>query len=185
MKQTILFAAIVAGMLTGCEGQAPAPTASQTASSSTPAQAPAADVPVAVAAVDETKVVEFDAKVLTQATWTGKACDVKVPDGTTEKVVTKGTANLLEGYVIDPSDAPAGAFDFVLKGEKSFQIPASTGAPRPDVAEFFKIPALETSGFQFTTTLASIPAGRYTVDFVMDRTGTKYFCESGKTLIVQ
>lgn len=185
MKQAILFAAIAAGMLAGCEGQAPAPAASQATPASASAQTPAAEAPTVVAAVDETKVVEFDAKVLTQATWTGKACDVKVPDGTTEKVVTKGAANQLEGYVIDPSDAPAGAFDFVLKGEKSFLIPASTGASRPDVAEFFKVPALETSGFQFTTTLASIPAGRYTVDFVMDRKGTKYFCESGKTLIVQ
>src|SRR4249919_1334333 len=184
MKQAILFAVIAAGVLAGCQGQAPAPAATQTASP-TSAQAPEASAPASVAAVDETKVVEFDAGSLKQATWTGKACDVKVPDGATETVATKGSANQIEGYVIDPSDAPAGAFDFILKGDKSFSIPATTGASRPDVAEFFKIPALANSGFQFTTTLANVPAGRYTVDFVMDRNGTKFFCESGKTLVVQ
>jgi hypothetical protein len=181
MKHAILFAAMTVGMLAGCEGQAPAPNVSQPATAAAPTQS----APATVAAADETKIGEFDATTLTKATWTGKACDVKVPDGTVEKVVTKGSANLLEGYVIDPSNAPAGEFEVVLKGEKSFSIPASTGASRPDVAEFFKIPALATSGFQFTTTLESIPAGRYSVDFVMDRAGTKYFCESGKTLIVQ
>lgn len=189
MKYPVLVIAVLAGALVGCEERAPSQSAS-TSAAPAPAAAEAASPATSALkqplAVDESKVSELDAKVLGEAAWTGKACDVRVPDGTTEVTVSKGTASTLEGYVIDPNDAPAGEFDFVLKGgEKSFRIPVSTGWSRPDVAEFFKAPALETAGFQFTTTLQNVPAGRYAVDFVMDRSGAKYFCESGKTVIVQ
>ena len=188
MKYTTLFAVIAAATLAACQGQAPAqsPVATDAGvSSASNAQRTGFDMPQTVAAVDEAKVVEVDTAALTKATWTGKACDLKVPEGTSEMTVSKGGTNQLEGYVVDPADAPAGKFDFILKADKSFAIPASTGASRPDVAEFFKIPALATAGFKFTTTLANVPAGRYMVNFVMDRNGTQYFCESGKAIVVQ
>jgi len=136
----------------------------------------------AIAALTAEAITEYDASQLASATWTGKACDLKTPEGTTSLDLTKGSELVLEGYVIDPADAPAGDFSLVLKGTPSYAISMTTGRSRPDVAEYFKVPALESAGYAARTMLEGVTAGTYAVSFVMIRDGQQYFCDSGKTI---
>lgn len=137
--------------------------------------------------VDPAKIAEQDPAVLASAIWTKRQCAVATPgDGAELHAATEGGATEMAGYFIDPDNAPAGAFDLVLKGEsRNFHIPARTGWDRSDVAEYFHAPALAASGYRISVKLASaVPAGAYKLDLMLDRGGAKYFCESGKTLIV-
>lgn len=148
----------------------------------------AAEVPVvAPLVVQAAQIEEQDVAVLAGATWTTKQCALETPGDAIELPAAANGGTNFAGYFIDPSEAPAGDFDIVLKGTaRNFRIPAKTGWDRLDVAEFFKIPALATSGYHVLATLApTVPAGRYEVDFILERAGVKYFCESGKTLVIQ
>lgn len=136
--------------------------------------------------VDEASVGPLAEESLAKAEWTRKACSLDDVGGLKDAIVAKkGEASIWSGYVIDPIDTPAGDFSIVLKGATAIAIPAKTGAYRPDVAEYFGHPALETAGFRVSTTLQSVPAGAYSVIFVLNRDGRDYFCESGKEITVQ
>ena len=185
MKTALLALASVVA-LSACNGPAPspAPAASAAGAGKTAAPAAAAVNPPALVVVDGV-IAELDPKILAGADWTAKGCSLTAKGDAVEIQATPGVASTFEGYVIDPANAPAGDFLFLLKGEKQFGIPVKTGWLRPDVAEFFKTPGLANAGFLFSTTLGGVPAGRYEVNFMMDRGAVKYFCESGKTLVVR
>lgn len=184
MKNSIVVLAVLAGALSGCgeSGQSnPAFAVEKKAGSG--AQS-GADVTLPLQ-VDEAAVREVENAALEVAAWTGKACELASPSGVTQVIVTKGSRNLLAGFVIDPEDKAPGDFDFVLKGERSFRIPVSTGWSRIDVAEFFKAPQLATAGFEFSTQFEAVPPGTYGVDFHLTTPKGRYFCESGKTILVK
>lgn len=179
MKRLIIVMAITVCSLSACGERPPQAVSAPSASAGAASQA---NPPLVV---DETKFSEFDVASLGKAAWTGKACDLKTADGKPGITIVKGSQNVLEGYVIDPGDVPPGAFDFVMKGDKSFRLPVSTGWPRPDVAEFFKVPGLAAAGFKFSASFDAVPAGTYEVDFVINKADGTYFCESGKSILVQ
>lgn len=134
-------------------------------------------------------VKEQDPAVLAGATWTQKQCSLTLkdaPDTTVDVDANPDGVTELAGFFIDPGNQPAGEFQIVLKGEtKNFSIPAKTGWDRSDVATYFKMPQLANSGYDVTADLAGVEPGKYKVDFMVDRSGTKYFCESGKSLVVR
>lgn len=163
---------------------APAKDASAAA---TQAPAPSiAPAPTTPQAVDESKVAVLSDEEFQRAEWTRQACSLDTAGGLADGIVlTKGTPHVFSGYLVDDAQAPAGVFRLVLKGASHHAIPASTGWLRPDVAEFFKVPALSTSGFEFTTTLQEVPAGEYQAVFLIERGERLLFCESGKTVTVR
>lgn len=185
--KTMLFAAVA---LAGCSQQSPEPATSPTSPAVTTApteeQKPL-QTESAPLTVETTRVTEQDPAVLAGATWTAKQCALTTGEGSNKLVAATNGPTRLSGYFIDPTDKPAGEFQIILKGgSKNYQIPAKTGWDRADVAEFFKIPDLAVSGYDVSVSLSpSVPAGKYAVDFMLDREGAKYFCESGKTLIVE
>jgi hypothetical protein len=184
MKNSILFFAMLAGALCGCGESAQSTPAFAVEKKAESSAQSGGDVTLPLE-VDEAAVREIETAALAGAAWTGKACELASPTGATQVIATKGSRNQLAGFVIDPEDKPPGDFDFVLKGERSFRIPVSTGWSRIDVAEFFKAPQLATAGFQFSTQFDAVPPGTYGVDFYITSPKGHYFCESGKTILVK
>lgn len=137
--------------------------------------------------VDANSVVTQEKGILAGAAWTAKQCALTTPDDGDQLVAEEsGNQTRLAGYFIAPDDRPAGAFDIVLSGESvDYKVPSRTGWDRSDVAEFFKAPELASSGFDLNVDLGSLPSGEYKVDFLLDRDGTKFFCESGKRLVIE
>lgn len=160
----------LSGTLGGCSEPPPPRSAAAVAPAPDSAGAPR---PVDVAALDA-------------AEWTRQACDLTVPDGGGVLRHRPGTATVFEGFFIGPDNRPAGAFDFVLRGPAgAHAVSTETGFPRPDVATYFKNEALAAAGFRFSSTLDGIPAGTYDVDFHVETSGKRYFCESGKQVEIR
>lgn len=183
-----LTAAALAIALVGCNSPT-APAATDTPTVVIPAPGDSAVTPPPVTepamVIDDASITELDPAVLAEASWTAKPCALSSEQDAKDIVAARGVPFVMEGYMVDPSNVPAGEFDVVLKGAEQFRIPVKTGWQRQDVADFFKVPALVESGFLFSTTFGGVPAGRYDVDFVVEREGVNYFCESGKTLTLQ
>lgn len=184
MKRLLTLAALAA--LAACNRQQPAAGGAVT-TTPTEAQKPLAfeSAPLTVKA---DAVKEQDPAILAGATWTRKQCALtlkEVPDAQADVPAAASGSTHLAGFFIDPKDQPAGNFEIVLKGEsKNFSIPAKTGWDRSDVAEFFKLPQLANSGYDVNVDLSGVPDGKYKIDYMADRGGTRYFCESGKNLVV-
>lgn len=180
---------LAACMVSACQGEAPqdAAPASSSASQGAPgsgnAQAGNAD---GQGASDALTVSEIDPALRQGATWTAKACSLTT-EGGDELTADEGSVKSFEGYLIGPDNEPAGSFDFVLRAQdgRAFKVATKTGSSRPDVAEYFKTPSLESAGYNFSASLDGLPAGRYAVDFMLERSGVQYFCESGKHLVVR
>lgn len=183
MKNSVFIMVGALALLAGCDKS----ESQQAAVTAAPAEAQkiaGAPAEVEIPDAPASSIREYDAGLLAKASWTGKACDLKVDSGDSI-ALSKGAKVVLQGYLVDPANSPAGNFDLVLKGDKSYAIALTTGYPRPDVAEYFKAPSLATAGFAVRTGLESVAPGTYTVDFVMDRDGATYFCESGKKVVVE
>lgn len=165
--------------LAGCGGSKPAPAGAAT----TEAAPVVVAAPSAPQVVDETRVTAVSAEHLARAEWTRQGCSLDSVDGQADAIaLDKGQPHVFRGYLVDDAQAPAGSFQFVLKGAASHALPATTGWPRPDVAEFFKVAGLSTSGFEFSTTLEAVPPGDYQVAFLIGRGERLLFCESDKTV---
>ncbi|GAB6195012.1 hypothetical protein [Lysobacter xanthus] len=87
------------------------------------------------------------------------------------------------------TDSEAGAVpskvEMLLHGEsQSFSLPASEGLERPDVAAFFKKPALANSGYQADAGFANVAGGRYEVFMVNTFGDQRVLCPTHQTLIV-
>ena len=183
---TLIVGALI---LAGCNKDAEQPAASVPPPVETPAAT--TDAPAAAAAqtgtlvVDEAQVVPAASDILTKADWTGKNCSLDSVDAMTKDIaVAKGQPHVFKGFLIGHDDAAPGAFSLILKGSENYEIPVSTGAARPDVAEFFKNPALGNAGYDVSTTLASVPAGNYEVWMLIRKGERTFFCEAGQTIAV-
>lgn len=135
------------------------------------------------------QVVALDSVVLENAEWTRKACSLDRVDDTTgadvEFEANKSGPTLFTGYLIDDQDRPSGDFQVVLKSDSgSFAFPAKTGASRPDVAAYFKVPALIRAGFEVSVDMAGVEPGQYHPVFLLERDGRALFCETGRKLNV-
>ena len=56
---------------------------------------------------------------------------------------------------------PLKRFTLVLAGAQGYAVGGETTLDRPDVATFFKQPAVLNSGFQIDVSLQGVPAGDY------------------------
>lgn len=178
-KSILAVTAIASLILVGCRERA-ASTADAAGSTEQVRQEQVAASP------SEATASPMDASLLAAASWTRHACSLDMVDrGPPDASLAKGTRHSFEGYVLDQSGQPAGAFSLVLKGAQTLAFPVTTGKSRPDVAEYFKNPSLASAGFEFSNTLASVPAGKYAVWYLIDRDSEKFFCDTGKSIDVK
>ncbi|HYG07194.1 MAG TPA: hypothetical protein VD865_12430 [Stenotrophomonas sp.] len=117
--------------------------------------------------------------------WSGRACDIALPPGVAALKMTNGKRQEFNGFVVGPDQRPAERLQLVLRGQKDFALPITRRTSRPDVAEYFKAPALENSGFAVSSTLAEVPAGEYRLFFGMAYDEKNFLCDSGKQLVLQ
>ena len=186
MKHTLLAMALVVAMV-GCTEQTGAPISGTPAVTTTPSEAAKPmTFQTTPLIVEADSVTAQDPALLAAAAWTQKQCVLTLPGDPAEFKASPTGPTRLTGFMIAPDDTSAGAFEIVLKGETSnYSIPAKTGWDRTDVADFFKMPQLADSGFDANVDLAKVAPGKYKVDYVVERGGSRHFCESGKTLIVE
>lgn len=128
------------------------------------------------------EVVPISTQELSAAQWTRHACSLDEINGSPATVQVQKTGPVaFSGYVLDSAGVVPAEFSLVLKhADKSFKVPASTGIARPDVAVYFKNPALEGAGFNFSVDLSGLKSGTYEVVFLVGEGDTSFFCESGK-----
>lgn len=188
MKHTLIAMAFIAALTAGCNQQAPADGTPAVTTTPSEAAKPI-HFEVAPLQVGAKSINEQDRSVLAGAAWTAKQCSLTlkgIPESQMDIEAAKIGSTHFSGFFIDPRDQPAGEFEIVLKGEqKNFSIPAKTGWDRTDVADFFKLPQLANSGFDVMADLSTVPSGKYKIDYMVERDGAKFFCESGKTVVIQ
>jgi hypothetical protein len=179
---SIVFAALFLGACSQTEP--PATFVPPPAAPAVPAISGAEKAPALV--VDESKVVPAAADILEKAAWTAKNCSLDSVDGATADIsIAKPAPHVFKGFLIDQAGGAPGPFSIILKGAQNYEVPVSTGAPRPDVGEFFKDPALSLAGYEFSTTLDAVPAGNYEVWMLIRKDGHSFFCEAGKTIAIK
>lgn len=89
----------------------------------------------------------------------------------------------LRGWLGVPGPRPASEFQLILSSESAtLFVPARTGVPRPDVAEYFSVPAMGTAGFEVLADLASVPTGTYSVLLLADDQGGAIVCDTEKRM---
>lgn len=184
-KIRLLFLASIWVIVAGCNR---APTDDSPSVTTSPSEsAKPIEFQTAPIEIRADAVAKQDVAVLAAAAWTTKQCALVIKDATdseVELVAASSGFTEMAGFFIDPEDHPAGEFQIVLKGNNSnYAIPARTGWDRTDVADYFKMPQLASSGYHVLADLAQLPSGSYEVDFMVARDGVNYFCESGKRLI--
>ena len=138
------------------------------------------------AVVSRDSVVAFDAKRRSAATWTGMGCALNSPDDAKSIIGSVGDVKTFEGYFLGKDKESPNEFLFVLLGEKdSYSVALKPNVIRPDVAEYFKSPQGDHSGFSVSIPLSAVNPGTYSVDFFYTVGESDFFCESGKSLTVQ
>lgn len=181
MKKTLVGSILVAVIaMGGCRDRASSGNDSETKVGAEP-------IPTSVEPSHErgAKSEPFDPAKLASSVWTRQACSLDMVDrGAPDADVARGKSHSFEGFVLGADGAAAGQFLVVFKGEKSFAVQASTGVSRPDVAAYFKNPALGNAGFMVSSDLAAADPGVYEIYFyIVNGTGT-FFCEAGRKVIV-
>jgi len=195
MQAKLFATAVVLGLfLAGCrDADTPAGQPADSPAPGTTDAAPTGGVEaplgtvVGSQAIDEATIVPIAADVLAKAEWTHKDCALNSIDGASADFKLVATQpHTFRGFLIGNDNAPAGDFSFVLKGDStSYEIPTSTGVTRQDVATYFNNPALATAGFDFTTKLGKVPAGKYKGVLLISHGKQNFFCETGFDIVVE
>ena len=97
--------------------------------------------------------------------------------------VKRGTAYKLIGFATnsETSTVPK-SIVILLVGAESYGISATTGLERPDVATYFKIPALASAGYQIDAGFDAVNPREYAV-FVLDEK-ERIVCPTHQTITV-
>lgn len=124
---------------------------------------------------------------VTAAHLTGQPCSLDSIDGNySERVqLTKDQSHVFRGWLEDSMQKPAGTFQLIFLGNKSFSVQAKTGGARPDVALGQSNSALETAGFSFSVNLNTIPTGEYSVRLLIGSRDGASWCDTRKSVLVQ
>lgn len=127
------------------------------------------------------------AGVVSSAQLSGEPCSLDSVDGSYAARVplSKSKPAIFRGWLESHQRHPAGSFSLVLIGKQAYGIPAKTGVDRPDVASGRNDPGLEAAGFNFSAILDVLPAGDYSVRFLMSEGGKAYWCDTKKTVILR
>lgn len=81
---------------------------------------------------------------------------------------------------------PAGDFELVLAGkDAAWAVAMVTGAPRPDVADYFDALSMEMSGFDRTANLSAAAPGTYEIVLLMREGGAAIACGTVKRIRLQ
>lgn len=145
------------------------------------------------AAPERTEVLNADAvqpisgSALAEVRQGTAACAFDSVDGdysATQARLNKSSAHVFRGWALAEDRRVAKDIKLVLKGTDSFAISAHTGVNRPDVGAFFNNPNLNPAGFNFSTTLKSVPQGKYYVLLVTQLGGFSYGCETKKSMTI-
>lgn len=176
-KMLVLTAAIYVAQLTGCSqgGQ-------QSTGVTQSAPGPEHTTPVPASSVDP-----IATDLVANAQLSGGSCSLDSIDGNYAASVplSKDKPHVFRGWLESDQRQPAGAFKLVLVGSQPYGIPAKTGVKRPDVALGQNDPALEVAGFNFSVALDSLPAGDYSIRFMMDKGNKPYWCDAKKTVAIE
>jgi hypothetical protein len=99
--------------------------------------------------------------------------------------VKKGASYKFIGFATDVAQArvPAKIKLVLSGGAKNFSRSTETGGSRPDVAAYFKQPALANAGYQLDAVFDQVPAGTYEV-VVVDAEANAA-CPTHQTLVVE
>lgn len=96
--------------------------------------------------------------------------------------VSSNQPAVFEGWVSTSNLERPERFTIVLDGQTDFQINASTGVPRDDVASAYEKPALANAGFRAELPALAVPAGDYAINLVHEDNGHTVACASKLTL---
>ena len=97
--------------------------------------------------------------------------------------VRKGKAYKLIGFSTNvEKGAVPKSIVMLLVGAESYAINATTGLERPDVATYFKVPALASAGYQIDAGFDVVNPGEY-ADFVLDEK-ERIACPTHQTITV-
>jgi hypothetical protein len=100
--------------------------------------------------------------------------------------VAKGAAYKLIGFATDvEKGAVPKAVRMVLVGAQSYRKDFVAGLERPDVATYFKIPALGIAGYQLDVGFDHVAPGEYAV-FILDLDGVDPLaCPTHQTITIK
>ena len=192
-KSLILTAGLIVGLATAC-GDRPAPTPADN-----PGAAAAPAAPVARAAVPESAqfkpTTEVDALQALPASGT---CSLENVVNVSDNTPSPGTepnsfvaARVMPYKLIGfATDSEAGtvptAVHVYLHGKvASYLLPAQIGLDRPDVAEFFKKPALAKAGYQADAAFDDVTPGIYEVSLIKGEGAARELCATHQLLTVR
>jgi hypothetical protein len=110
--------------------------------------------------------------------------DHRAPLGKPPPRISRDTPLTLAGWAVDREAGQAAGGVELLVGERGFEI--RYGLPRPDVAEYFKQPALVDSGFQALLPAGTLPPGEHTLRLRLRLVDGEHFLETpGYPVIVE
>jgi hypothetical protein len=138
--------------------------------------------------IAEDQIHSLAPNVLDSAKLTGAACSLDTIDDiyfNDQLKLVGGERHVFRGWVLDNTKHPAGSFSLVLKGSRIFAIPAATGVTRKDVSDFYKDPSLISAGFSISAELSPVPAGEYSLLFMIQSGQSTYYCDAKKSLTLQ
>ena len=145
MHAALPLAAILLLTLAGCDE--PKPRRPPPAAAPANAAAPTLLPPASVGLPKRAEMANFSLDQINEA----------VDPVNTPAKIRSGVATTFSGFGFDPvAMAPGKAVDIVVDG---VAYGTAYGADRPDVATYFKTPALENSGFTVTLPAGAIKAG--------------------------
>ncbi|WP_133478173.1 hypothetical protein [Cognatilysobacter segetis] len=101
-------------------------------------------------------------------------------------VATRDKSYRVVGFAVnkDAGTVPA-KVDIVLSGIKSYRLPVETGRPRQDVADFFKTPAFDKSGYMADVAFSNVDPGDYAIYFVDNGTDKKVSCATNQSISIR
>lgn len=180
-KMAVTGILAVASSLAACnqsDGGAPKPATTQVAKVAAPEM---------TSQVAENAVKPISAQALAEIKVGTAACAFDSVDGnysTAQAGLDKSSNHVFRGWALGEDKRVPKVINFVLKGTDSFEIPVQSGVDRPDVGSYFKDSSLVGAGFNFSTTLKTVPAGLYQVLLVTQLEGDSYSCQTKKNVTV-
>lgn len=186
MKRKVLIAPMLVVMvaLVGCGqsagDQAPGANATVKSESTSP-------VEEATESLSGNAIQPMSAQALAELKPGTAPCSFDSVDGNyskTEAKLNRSSSHTFRGWALAENMHVVKDVKFVLKGTENFSAVAKLGTERPDVASYLKDANLSSSGFNFSTTLESVPAGVYEVLLVTQSGDAPYACETKKSVTV-
>jgi hypothetical protein len=99
--------------------------------------------------------------------------------------VKKDATYKLIGFVtdIEKQETPK-TIRMILVGKNSYSFDGVAGLDRPDVATYFKVPALSTAGYQIDGNFSDVIAGEYSVYILNHDSAEHIACPTHETITV-